>query len=110
MNLIDALRLMIRRWKTILATAVVVSVVTNTAIRFIGVKLVNYIGRVAVGAHAITSQLKLYTAAVFTIGFALASIYVVGEALVNTRVHSASDLADIVPVPVYGHIAVVRRG
>ncbi|MBQ9316930.1 MAG: hypothetical protein IJ203_08920 [Atopobiaceae bacterium] len=84
--------------------------VSNTAIRFMGVKAVNYIGRVAVSAHPIAPQRKLYTAAAFTIGFALASIYVVGEALVNTRVHSASDLADIVPVPVFGHIAVVGRG
>ena len=83
--------------------------VSNTAIRFMGVKAVNYIGRVAVGAHPIAPQRKLYTAAAFTIGFALASMYVVGEALVNTRVHSASDLAGIVPVPVFGHIAVVGR-
>ena len=84
--------------------------VSNTATRFMGVKAVNYIGKVTVGDHPIAPQRKLYTAAAFLVGFALAAIFVVGEALVNTRVHSASDLADIVPVPVYGHIAVVRRG
>ena len=84
--------------------------VSDTAIRFMGVRAVNHIGGIEVSDHPIAPQRKLLTVSAFFIGLALAGIYVVGEALIDTRVRSERDLADIIPVPVFGHIAVVGRG
>lgn len=84
--------------------------VSDTAIRFMGVRAVNNIGEVEVGNRPIAPQRKLLTVSAFFVGLALAGIYVVGEALIDTRVRTERDLADIIPVPVFGHIAVVGRG
>ena len=84
--------------------------IADSAVELMGVERVNFVGGVSAGTKPMCPQRKLLTAASFCIGFAFGTIYVVGAALLDTRVRSEQDIADLVPVPVFGHVAVVEKG